>query len=67
MLRGGLVALVMAGWVAGALAAQSKADSAKMGRSRADSTKARATGTDSTKGPLAGRVRGSGSAPVTVY
>ena len=67
MLRGALVALVMVGSVTGALAAQSKADSAKMGRSRADSTKAGATRTDSTKGPLAGRIRGSASAPVTVY
>jgi protein-disulfide isomerase len=67
MLRGALVALVMVGSVTGPLAAQSKADSAKMGRSRADSTKSRATRTDSTQGPLAGRIRGSASAPVTVY
>ncbi|MGH7513590.1 MAG: DsbA family protein [Gemmatimonadales bacterium] len=67
MLRGALVALVMVGSVTGALAAQSKTDSAKMGRPRADSTKAGGTRTDSTKGPLAGRVRGSASAPVTVY
>ena len=67
MLRGALVALVMVGSVTDALAAQSKADSAKTGQSRADSTKAGATRTDSSKGPLAGRVRGSASAPVTVY
>jgi len=67
MLRGALMALVMVGSVTGALAAQSKGDSAKTGRSRADSTKAVATRTDSTRGPLAGRVRGSAAAPVTVY
>jgi len=67
MLRGALMALVMVGSVTGALAAQSKGDSAKTGRSRADSTKAVATRADSTRGPLAGRVRGSAAAPVTVY
>jgi protein-disulfide isomerase len=67
MLRGALVALVIVGSVAGTLAAQSRADSAKAARPRADSAKAGATRTDSTKGPLAGRVRGSAAAPVTVY
>ena len=67
MLRGALVALVMVGSATGPLAAQSKADSAKIGRSRADSTKAVATRTDSTQSPLAGRIRGSAAAPVTVY
>ena len=53
MLRGALVALVMVGSVTGALAAQSKADSAKMGRSRADSTKA---GSAATRSSRAGEV-----------
>ncbi|HTL05782.1 MAG TPA: DsbA family protein [Gemmatimonadales bacterium] len=67
MLRGALVALVMAGSVGGTLVAQSKADSAKVARSRPDSTKAAATKADSTRSPLAGRIRGSAAAPVTVY
>jgi protein-disulfide isomerase len=67
MLRGALVALVLAGSVGGTLVAQSKADSAKVARSRHDSTKAAATKADSTRSPLAGRIRGSAAAPVTVY
>jgi protein-disulfide isomerase len=61
------VALVLAGSVGGTLVAQSKADSAKVARSRPDSTKAAATKADSTRSPLAGRIRGSAAAPVTVY
>ena len=72
MLRSALVALVIVGSVCGTLVAQSKADSAQTARSRADSTRvaatrAAATRTDSAKSPLAGRMRGSATAPVTVY
>jgi len=67
MLRSALVALVMVGAVRGTLAAQSKADSAKVARSRAESTRVAGTTTDSTTSPLAGRMRGSATAPVTVY
>jgi protein-disulfide isomerase len=70
MVRSALVALLVVGSVTGTLAAQSKADSAKLARSRVDSTKAAATGTaaaGTTKSPLAGRIRGSAAARVTVY
>jgi protein-disulfide isomerase len=67
MRRSALVALVMAACIAGTLVAQSKADSARVARSRVGTTKAAATSADSTRSPLAGRVRGSAAAPVTVY
>ena len=67
MLRSALVALVMTGSIAGTLLAQSKADSAKRVRSTADSTKEAQTRADPTANPLAGRIRGSAAARVTVY
>jgi len=65
MLRRTLTVLMTIGWTAGTLAAQSKTDSSKGTQIRADSTqRAKA---DTSKSPLAGRIRGSATAPVTVY
>ena len=71
MLRSALIALTMIGSAAGTLSAQ-KPDSARSARPMAETGKgdvakpgqARA---DTAKSPLAGRMRGSPSAPVTVY
>jgi protein-disulfide isomerase len=65
MLRRTLTVLMTIGWTGGTLAAQSRADSSKGTQIRADSTqRAKA---DTAKSPLAGRIRGSATAPVTVY
>src|SRR6185295_11519853 len=65
MLRRTLTVLMTIGWTAGTLAAQSKTDSSKGTQIRADSTQQAKA--DTSKDPLAGRVRGSTTAPVTVY
>jgi len=71
MVRSALIALMVVGLAVGTLAAQ-KPDPAKNARprggaTRADSAKAAQAKTDSSRSPLAGRIRGSASAPITVY
>ena len=66
MLRDALVAALLVGGAVGTTAAQSKADSSKAA-TRSNSPKAAQSKPDSAKGPLAGRVRGSAAASVTVY
>jgi protein-disulfide isomerase len=71
MLRSALIALIGVGLVAGTLTAQ-KPDSAKTARpgteaTKADPAKPGQARTDTARNPLAGRIRGSTSAPVTVY
>jgi protein-disulfide isomerase len=71
MVRSALIALMVVGLAAGRLAAQ-KPDPAKNARPRAgatgaDSAKAAQKKADSARSPLAGRIRGSASAPITVY
>src|SRR5689334_22281876 len=63
MSRSVLMALMALGLVAGTLLAQ-KPDSAKVAKPRAGAAKADSA---SARSPLAGRIRGSASAPVTVY
>jgi protein-disulfide isomerase len=58
---------MMGSWAVGTLAAQHRADSTKAGPTRVDSTHVARANADSTVSPLAGRIRGSASAPVTVY
>ena len=70
MLRSALIALMVVG-VPAMLTAQ-KPDSAKSARPRADTSKTNPAKpsqarTDTARNPLAGRIRGSASAPVTVY
>ena len=71
MLRSALIALLVVGLAAGSLAAQ-KPDSAKNARvkpgaTKADPAKPSQARTDTARNPLAGRIRGAASAPVTVY
>jgi protein-disulfide isomerase len=75
MLRSALIALMMVGLTAGALAAQ-QPDSAKSAKPKADATRADPAKADAKRGqakadtarnPLAGRIRGSAAARVTVY
>jgi len=65
MLRWALV-LMTIGW-AGTLAAQSRTDTAKRIHTRADSTQSGKAKADTATSPLAGRIRGSATALVTVY
>ena len=71
MLRSALIALMVVGLSAGILMAQ-KPDSAKSAKSKvgattADPAKPSQAKTDTARNPMAGRIRGSASAPVTVY
>jgi protein-disulfide isomerase len=71
MLRSALIALTVLGLVAGKLTAQTP-DSAKHAKPKAGTTKAdpatrSQARADTARNPLAGRIRGSASAPVTVY
>jgi protein-disulfide isomerase len=71
MVRSALIALTVVGLAVGTLAAQ-KPDSAKntkpkAGATTADPARSGQAKTDSAQSPLAGRIRGSASAPVTVY
>jgi protein-disulfide isomerase len=71
MVRSALIALTVVGLAGGTLAAQ-KPDSAKntkpkAGATTADPARSGQAKTDSAQSPLAGRIRGSASAPVTVY
>lgn len=71
MLRSALIALIVVGLAAGSLTAQ-KPDSAKnarvkTGTTKADPAKPSQASTDTARNPLAGRIRGAASAPVTVY
>ena len=65
MLRSALMALTMLGCTAGLLNAQT--DTTKTARPKADPAKPAQAKTDTARSPLAGRIRGSASAPVTVY
>jgi protein-disulfide isomerase len=71
MLRSALIALMMVGLSTGTLTAQ-KPDSAKSAKPKAratpaDPAKPSQAKTDTARNPMAGRIRGSASAPVTVY
>jgi protein-disulfide isomerase len=66
MLRSALIALMTIAGTAGTLAAQ-QPDSARTGRPKAAAATPSRTRTDTARSPLAGRIRGSASAPVTVY
>ena len=65
MLRSALMALTMLGCTAGLLNAQT--DTTKTARPKADPAKPAQAKSDTARSPLAGRIRGSASAPVTVY
>jgi protein-disulfide isomerase len=76
MLRSALIALMVVGLAAERLPAQKpdsttntrpKADAAKTGPAKTGPAKAGQAGADTARNPLAGRIRGSASAPVTVY
>jgi len=66
MLRSTLIAVMTIAGTAGMLAAQ-RADSARTGRPKAAAATPSQARTDTARSPLAGRIRGSASAPVTVY
>jgi protein-disulfide isomerase len=66
MLRSALTALMTIAGLGGTLAAQ-QADSARTARPKAAATTPSRTRSDTARSPLAGRIRGSASAPVTVY
>ena len=68
MLQSALIGLMVVGLATGTLTAQ-KPDSARTPRSKAGAAKADAkpSQADTARSPLAGRIRGSASAPVTVY
>ena len=66
MLRSALIAVMTIAGTAGMLAAQ-RADSARTGRPKAAAAMPGQARADTARSPLAGRIRGSASAPVTVY